>query len=113
MLKMLVVFLAFLSVSAFPGLQGAGGGLAKAADVPAVQTELSGKSDKEESSVLSAQLAEREAEMMKQDKASSAASVELAEHEAELAKQEAAFAEREAELARQGKANTLSQRANL
>ena len=63
MLKMLVVFLAFLSVSAFPGLQGAGGSLAKAADVPAVQTELSGKSDKEESSVLSAQLAEREAEL--------------------------------------------------
>ena len=48
MLKMLVVFLAFLSVSAFPGLQGAGGGLAKAADVPAVQTELSSKSDKKE-----------------------------------------------------------------
>ena len=122
MLKMLVVSLAFLSVSAFPGLQGAGGGLAKAADVPAVQTELSGKSDKEESSVLSAQLAEREAELaareaqlaareaevVKQDKASSAASVELAEREAELAKQEAAFAEREAELARQGKATVAS-----
>ena len=94
MLKMLVVFLAFLSVSAFPGLQGAGGSLAKAADVPAVQTELSGKSDKEESSVLSAQLAEREAK--------------LAAREAELAKREAALSQREADLATQDKASVAS-----
>ena len=132
MLKILMVSLAFLSVSVFPGLQKAGGDFAKGADVPAAQTELSSKLDKEldldkelvkeDPSVLSAQLAAREAELAKreaalsqreadlatQDKASAASSSELAAREAQLAEREAELSARATDLEKQGKASSAS-----
>ena len=132
MLKILMVSLAFLSVSVFPGLQKAGGDFAKAADVPAAQTELSSKLDKEldldkelakeDPSVLPAQLAAREAELAKreaalsqreadlatQDKASAASSSELASREAQLAAREAELSARATDLEKQGKASSAS-----